>query len=495
MTAVINTNVSSLNAQRNLTTNQASLAQTLQRLSSGLRINSAKDDAAGLAISERFTAQIRGLNQAARNASDGISLAQTTEGAMQASNNILQRIRELAVQSANASNSGGDRVALQQEVAQLVAELERISLTTEFNGQKLLDGTFGTQQFQVGANANQTIVAATANLRTTVYGNNQAVGVGASGASAAVSGSANGVIAGTAVINGFIGSAQITNSINATAKSIAASVNNQTLQTGVVAEARTEVQLNFTASGAFTLALDSSDGDSRTVSFSVSATSTKEGLSNAVAAINEQTAKTGIVAAIRNFGGNDRIVLSNMSGADINVSDTGVVNGGDVEVFKLDAAGATTGPAITLNNDTTAEFASVSGYLLLDSEKSFSVSVAAPGGMFAASVASTLQSVSTLDVSSFELASRSIKVVDAALAFINGERAKLGALQSRFETTIANLQIQSENMSASRSRILDADYARETANLSRTQILQQAGVAMVAQANQLPRNVLQLLQQ
>src|SRR5574343_1158596 len=173
MAATINTNINSLTAQRNLTTSQSALSQSIQRLSSGLRINSAKDDAAGLAISERFTSQIRGLNQAVRNANDGISLAQVTEGALGAAGNILQRVRELAVQSANASNSSGDRQALQAEVGQLVSELQRISETTQFNGQNLLDGAMGTQQFQVGANANQTITAATGNLRTSVYGNNQ----------------------------------------------------------------------------------------------------------------------------------------------------------------------------------------------------------------------------------------------------------------------------------------------------------------------------------
>ncbi len=185
MAASINTNVASLTAQRNLGISQNSLNNSINRLSSGLRINSAKDDAAGLAISERFTSQIRGLNQAARNANDGISLAQTAEGAMKAAGDMLQRIRELAVQSANASNSASDRQALQQEVNQLVSELDRVAKTTEFNGSKLLDGTFGTQQFQVGANANQTIVAATANLRTSVYGNNQVSGTNAGGASAA----------------------------------------------------------------------------------------------------------------------------------------------------------------------------------------------------------------------------------------------------------------------------------------------------------------------
>ena len=163
MASTINTNVASLTAQRNLSGSQSALNTSIARLSSGLRINSAKDDAAGLAISERFTGQIRGLNQATRNAGDGISLAQTAEGALKASGDILQRVRELAVQSANATNSATDRKALQDEVGQLVAELDRISQTTEFNGKKLLDGTFGTAQFQVGANANQTIVASTAN--------------------------------------------------------------------------------------------------------------------------------------------------------------------------------------------------------------------------------------------------------------------------------------------------------------------------------------------
>ncbi|MEN9452085.1 MAG: hypothetical protein RLZZ369_1144, partial [Pseudomonadota bacterium] len=228
MASTINTNISSLTAQRNLGTSQASLTTSIQRLSSGLRINSAKDDAAGLAISERFTSQIRGLNQAARNANDGISLAQTAEGAMQSASNILQRVRELAVQSANASNSAGDRQALQAEVGQLVAELDRIGQTTEFNGSKLLDGTFGTAQFQVGANANQTIIAATANLRTNVYGNNQNLasngsGIGAS-ATQATAGT-NGVTTGTVAINGYLGTGSLTVAVSATAKATADQIN------------------------------------------------------------------------------------------------------------------------------------------------------------------------------------------------------------------------------------------------------------------------------
>ncbi|MFN7856006.1 MAG: flagellin hook IN motif-containing protein, partial [Acidovorax sp.] len=240
MAATINTNVASLTAQRNLGASQSSLNTSIERLSSGLRINSAKDDAAGLAISERFTSQIKGLNQAVRNANDGISLAQTAEGALKASGDILQRVRELAVQSANASNSAGDRQALQQEVSQLVSELDRISQTSEFNGQKLLDGTFGTQQFQVGANANQTITAATANLRTSVYGNNQNVssaGAGVSAAAAATSAPANGVTSGAVSISGSLGTATLSVASSSSAKTIADQINAVKANSGVTATA------------------------------------------------------------------------------------------------------------------------------------------------------------------------------------------------------------------------------------------------------------------
>ncbi len=170
MPQVINTNIASLNAQRNLNSSQAAQAQAIQRLSSGLRINSAKDDAAGLAISDRFTTQIRGLTQASRNANDGISLAQTAEGALSQVGDNLQRIRELALQSANATNSSSDRAALNSEVTQLLAEVSRVATQTQFNGLNLLDGTFSAAQFQVGANANQIISVSVAGATTDSLG-------------------------------------------------------------------------------------------------------------------------------------------------------------------------------------------------------------------------------------------------------------------------------------------------------------------------------------
>ena len=488
MSSTINTNINTLTAQRNLGTNQASLSTSIARLSSGLRINSAKDDAAGLAISDRLNAQIRGLNQAVRNANDGISLAQTAEGALKASTDILQRVRELAVQSANATNSAGDRQALQAEVGQLVSELDRISQTTEFNGSKLLNGTFGTQQFQVGANANQTITAATANLRTAVYGNNQVKAGGADAVQAAWG--ANATLGGSLTINGSLGSATITVADNSTAKANADLVNAQTAKTGVTATARTEVNVTFDTVGSYSLSLRSDNGTAQVVSFAVTATGTADGLGAAVAAINDQSSKTGVTAALNAAG--TAVVLTNASGNDISVSDTAVQNAGAVTINKIDGAGALGATAVVLNADTTADDSTVVGYLTLDSDKSFSADVDT-SNILAADASSTLNKVSELDVTTFAKATDALKTVDSALAFISGERAKLGALQSRFETTISNLQVTSENLSASRSRIVDADFAMETANLSRAQILQQAGTAMVAQANQLPQGVLALL--
>jgi len=497
MAATINTNVNSLTAQRNLSTSGSSLSTSIQRLSSGLRINSAKDDAAGLAISERFTGQIRGLNQAVRNANDGVSLMQTAEGAMKSSGDILQRIRELAVQSANATNSATDRQALNQEVTQLVGELDRISVMTEFNGKKLLDGSFGTGQFQVGSNANQTLVAATANLRTSTYGNNQTVvTVAEAQAAAAVTSptGANGVTAGTVAINGSVGSATVSFTDNESASSMAAKINTQSPNTGVAATARTDVEISFSAAGAYTISLGSNSSETQNISFTLTSNSGSDGLAASITAINDRSSKTGVTASLNSDG--TGIVLTNETGNNILVGKAGVSNDGDVSVQKLsvDTDGELqdvgTAQTLTGGNDT-VEAVIASGYVTLDAEKSYSVK--GDGGGVFVDASSTLNDVANLDITSFSKATNSIKTVDSAMAMINGERAKLGALQSRFETAMTNLSITSENLSASRGRIQDADFAQETANLSRTQVLQQAGTAMVAQANQTPQGVLSLL--
>ncbi|WP_418648454.1 flagellin [Thauera butanivorans] len=511
MSQVINTNVPSLTAQRNLSTSGNSLATSLQRLSSGLRINSAKDDAAGLAISERFTAQINGLNQATRNANDGISLAQTAEGALASSGEILQRIRTLAVQSANATNSASDRKALNDEVNALTSELNRIAQTTEFNGRKLLDGSFTSATFQVGANANQTITATSANFGTTAYGNYRIGGMAATSTGGAgdltVGGTAGVNLAqgdtgasaiaadGVLTINGTYGTAEVEYAAEASAKDVAAKINAATESTGVSASARTEVHLtDFVAGSSYVLKLASNNGtdQAQTLSFTVGSAGTGDDYADAIKAFNDVAAKTGVTAKL-NAEGNG-IVLTNAEGSDIKL-----VNDSEAaSVFTVKDIGGTDIVAAVAGEDGSGAFGGaevwVTGQLTFDSNASFSVTDDQGQFLLASTAtASQLQAVSEMDVSTVDASNRTLAMVDAALASINSQRAKYGALQSRFENTIANLSTTSENMSASRSRILDTDFASETANLTRSQILQQAGTAMLSQANALPQNVLSLL--
>lgn len=525
MAQVINTNIPSLNAQRNLTTSSSSLATSLQRLSSGLRINSAKDDAAGLAISQRMTAQIRGQTQAQRNANDGISLAQTAEGALQSSSDILQRIRELAVQSANATNSASDRQALNAEVNQLTAELNRVAQNTEFNGQKLLDGSFTTATFQVGANANQTITATSANFSTNAYGNYRIGGqdakttggpgdmtVGSTPNAIAAQGKVptSNIAGSTLTVNGAYGSKPIPYPAGSSAKDIAALVNAQAVSTGVSASARTEVGLSGLGAGkSYIMKLASDNGTTQpvTISFTIGTAVNADGLSAAVNAFNDVSAKTGVTARVNDAG--NGLVLTNPNGSDIElVNDSIPANTINVTLNdKGDAltdtplpGGAGAGVAGQGGAGTFAANALwITGQLTLDSDKSFSAldgaGLPAGGGFLnlATSAAGQLQKVADMDVSTVDAANRTLAMVDASLSAINGQRAKYGAIQTRFENTIANLQTSTENLSASRSRITDADFAAETANLTRAQILQQAGTAMLAQANSIPQGVLQLL--
>lgn len=517
MAATINTNINSLTAQRNLTNSQTSLSMSIQRLSSGLRINSAKDDAAGLSISERFTSQIRGLNQASRNANDGISLAQTAEGALSASGGILQRIRELAVQSANATNSASDRAALNAEVGQLASELNRISQTTQFNGQNILDGSTASATFQVGANANQTITATTANFTTTKYGNyrmGSSVAATASGTGDLVTGSnartttsqggtalavtgltaASNIVADAAgfVVNGSSGSATVAIAAGDSAKTVAANINAKTGDTGVTASARTEIDIGtFLAGGAYSIDLLSDNASAVNLSFTVTANNA-DGLASAITAFNDKSSTTGVTAKLNTAA--TGITLTNATGNDI------LIMNRSAATSVLDV-GLQTGIAGSAGAAAAANSSSVTGQITLDSASTFgttstaaATNTAAKTGFFlATSSASELQAASAMDVSSVDAATRTLGIVDSAISAVSSQRAKFGALQSRFETTISSLATTSENLSASRSRVQDADFAIETANLSRAQILQQAGTAMVAQANQLPQGVLALL--
>ena len=384
---VINTNVMSLNAQRNLTSSGAELATSLQRLSSGMRINSAKDDAAGLAISQRFTTQIRGMDQAARNANDGISLSQTAEGAMGEIGNNLQRIRELAVQSRNATNSASDRAALNAEAQQLREEIDRVANQTNFNGVKLLDGTFQDQAFQVGANQGETI-----NISGIVDAKSEALGSWTSVDSTTYT--------------------QTTSAATATA-----------FATGV-----------------------SLDINGVTIS-------TADGAADAAAATAALVAAFDAAKALPANAG-----LANVS---------------------MDATGAITSTDATL---VLANLTNVSGVTAGTTDGTATV------------VAGTAQTgFEDLDISTAAGADNAMKAMDAALNAINTGRANMGAIQNRFTSVVANLSTTSENLSAARSRIQDADFAKESAQLSRNQILQQAGTAMLAQANQSSQGVLSLL--
>ena len=533
MASVINTNVASLNSQRNLAASQSSLNTSIQRLSSGLRINSAKDDAAGLAISDRMNSQIKGMTQATRNANDGVSMAQTAEGALSSSGDILQRIRELAVQSSNSSNSASDRQALQTEVTQLSSELNRISNTTEFNGQKLLDGTMGTANFQVGANAGQLISMTGSNFQTNTYGNNNIAsnGVAVAATSKAVEGSftINGAlgsetikttaaVAGSPMIPGgndgdgnpLPDTPAVDASKGSTAKSIASDINNQTAKTGVTATARTDVNVKFGGGESYQFTLASDNEKPLTISFTVGGTaSNATDYASAINAINAQSANTGVTAQYDQENGG--LKLTNASGENINLVNTKAT---DNTVFAVsnyktdgnltsDAADGTAGAAPDISLAESNATAVANGRVAFDSENSFSVTDAAGSATPATSgsgfnlaedgSSSKLKSVASLDITTFEGAQAAIKIADAALAKVNGQRAQYGALQSRFESAISNLSSSTENLSASRSRIVDTDFAAETAKMTRGQILQQAGTSMLAQANSLPNGVLSLL--
>ena len=469
MAQTINTNLSSLTAQRNQTRTQEDLRTAISRLSSGLRINSAKDDAAGLAIADRFTAQIRGLNQAARNANDGISLSQTAEGSLGSITGNLQRMRELAVQSANATNSASDRAALQQEVSQLTAEIDRVATQTQFNGTFLLDGSFSGQQFQVGANAGQTItVASIASARTSALGeyagyalNNQSIGV-ASNALTATTVTIGGVT--TALGTIATDAKAIANAVKASG---VAGFNISANATVVAAGAQA---LTATASGT---AIVTVNGLAINVNNAVGNATTNR--ANTVAALNAQSSVTGVVATDTGSG----VSLTASDGRNTTVAfAAGTATAATIADFGL-APAATTGATLNIGYQAPT---GVTGNVVF-------------AGAFAntTAIAATGTSISAVDISSVAGANSALAAVDAALASINSNRATLGAVQNRFSSTIENLQINGENLSASRSRIQDADFAMETANLSRAQVLQQAGTAMIAQANQLPQQVLSLL--
>ncbi len=484
MAQTINTNISSLTAQRNTSRTQGELSTAINRLSSGLRINSAKDDAAGMAISERFTAQIRGLNQAARNANDGISLSQVAEGALGSVSSNLQRIRELAVQAANATNSSADRAALQQEVGQMISEVQRVGTQTEFNGIKLLDGSFSGQNFQVGANSGQVIgITQIVDTRSTSLGSASLTAQGTIAGAVAL-GAVNGVTAAVAATGFTLSTANggtttpITYPANSGADAIATAIG----------AAGANIGISATATNVTTLSALSGPG---TISFtlngqSVSATvNDQNDLGGLISAINGVAAASGVTATFSSASAKNAITLTTTDGR--NVSLTGFANstaGNDSVSFG--GSTLTEGGAVSAVKTGTINIASTKGAI---STANASAQVFALAG----TNNGVFSSLAAVDISTAASATTALNVLDAALAQINSSRADLGAYQNRFATTVENLQTTGENLSAARSRIQDADFAAETAALSRAQVLQQAGNAMVAQAIALPQQVLALL--
>jgi flagellin len=618
MPSIINTNLNSLNVQNNLSKSQSSLQTALTRLSSGLRINGAADDAAGLSISDRMTSQVRGFTQAARNANDAISLAQTAEGSLGAVGNNLQRIRELALQSANSTNSASDRKALNQEAQQLLAEVQRVATTSQFNGLNLLDGSFSSAQFQVGANANQTINVSVGGATTSILGSFGGKGQAMTTVSGAAPDAWTDVS--TVSINGTtIGATVGTTAPGFTAGSAAAkaaAINAKTALTGVSATASTTFTgsaptLNSSlASGALTI------NGVQVGPIVAAGTAVGQG-ANAASAINAVSNQTGVTATYSTTSG--ALTLTAADGRDIafgavpadpagaaavlaatglqvsngtaatydtvtmvlhpgglfangtwpeadladgetftidtityefdnngslsngaHVAVTVGTNNSDTQVADAIVAAVTNqhtlgntslqasniGGTVTFRHDDVGPQSTYAGYsqntadgseistsstivgspgsysaltiggaLSLSSAENFTLigsgSALADAGL--SSYQPNLTTVATVDISTVEGSNAAISILDSAIAQVDTQRASLGASQNRFAATIDNLNTSAQNLTAARSRILDADFASETASLSRGQVLQQAGVAILSQANSLPQQVLSLL--
>ncbi|MBA6067153.1 flagellin N-terminal helical domain-containing protein [Pseudomonas mosselii] len=470
MALTVNTNIASVTTQVNL--NKASSAQTtsMQRLSSGLRINSAKDDAAGLQIANRLTSQINGLGQAVKNANDGISIAQTAEGAMQASTDILQKMRTLALSSATGSLSADDRKSNNDEYQALTAELNRISETTTFGGQKLLDGSYGTKAIQVGANANETINLTLENVAASNIGSQQVK-------STAITPTSGGLASGSLSVTGNGQTATVNYAAGASAKQIASNLNGSI--GGLTATASTEVKLDVTgaAPSNFKLAV----GSSGTVDF-VGVTDQK-GLAEQ---LKSNAAKLGISVNYDEAKGT--LSIKSDTGENINFSAADTNAQANISIAAKDGSGNfATGAALG------GAAIQVTGQISLDSAKGFSL-----GGATAlfgtATVTSAKTTISQTDVTDATKAQNALAVIDKAIGSIDSVRSGLGATQNRLTTTVDNLQNIQKNSTAARSTVQDVDFASETAELTKQQTLQQASTAILSQANQLPSSVLKLLQ-
>ncbi len=567
MALTVNTNITSLSVQKNLNRASEALGTSMSRLSSGLKINSAKDDAAGLQISNRLTSQIKGLSVAVKNANDGISIAQTAEGAMQESTSILQRMRELALQSANGSNSDDDRTSLQQEFTALSGELNRIASTTTFGGRNLLDGSFGSTAFQVGASANETISFSMKDVSATgLKGSYSEANVAGSvtNLSASVVGkvftpppasftttvdlSSFSALGNDEVAKLTVGSTDIDIKGAVTTPAAAPAENNDKATLSAAFEAALAAEsITFTKDGdkyslssPTTFTATTSGADAGKLGFTVpavAASATKISINDKeitipagktaaeiAGIINTDTTDTGVKAAVDSATG--RLLLSSEGGKAIKlengtagalsslglssgstqaklVADTSITlnnvevkfkKGDDMDAVVAAINSASTGVTASKNEDNTLSLFSDGNISIADGSAGTGLKTlgleAKVGTTTATTVETTVSDLNILNAADSQVA---IQALDAAIAQVDSQRAQLGAVQNRFDSTVANLNSISENSTAARSRVQDADFASETAELTKQQTLQQASTAILSQANQLPSSVLKLL--
>lgn len=560
MALTVNTNITSLGVQKNLTRASDALGTSMSRLSSGLKINSAKDDAAGLQISNRLTSQIKGLAVGVKNANDGISIAQTAEGAMQESTNILQRMRELALQSANGSNSSDDRASLQQEFTALTGELNRIASTTTFGGRNLLDGSFGSTSFQVGANANETISFGMSDLSATglkgSYSSAVVNGKNMSGMAASLTGGTT-TLGATTVVGitaaAFTPTGNEKLSIDGVDIKLTAADNDMTKikdainlqlsgKSDVVVTEATGVLTLANAAGPISIA----GADAAKFGLTAGTTSTPtDGASippnagsikvNGVAVSWDGTADKvqdvlddiKLIAGVSDATIEDgRISITSKDGSNIKLEDGTGTNSGSLAQLGLSsgttdvkltadtslkigstevkiAKGSDLDAVVSAINSASAGVTATKtddGKLVLSGKSDITISAGGKGSLGdlglvdgTTNAAETQTSVSDLSILSAASSQQAIQSLDAAIQQVDSQRAQLGAVQNRFNSTVSNLQSISENSTAARSRVQDADFASETAELTKQQTLQQASTAILSQANQLPSSVLKLL--
>jgi len=480
---VINTNLSSIQSQNSLRITSGKLATAMERLSSGVRINAAKDDAAGLAISTRMTAEIKGLAGAVRNANDGISLTQTAEGALESINNNLQRIRELAVQSSNATNSSSDRIAMNNEARQLVDEIDRVASNASFNGIKLLNGTFSGKALQVGSGngSNDRITLTIDGAASASLG----VSMNASYSTSAGSVTAEELTQGGLSINGVQVPSTMSDGVSnndpaASAIAKANAINSVSGATGVWATvgAATQAYIAQVGGGTFNLTVNGVEVSGTTTSLTDAVINASE----IAAAFNAKAAQTGVTATVT---GDNQYTLTAADGRNINM----VVNTAG------DAGVAESGPSANSKvTGTITLTSSENGITLGGSQAGVHEAIGTAAGTVTMVTNPNIpRGVDGVDLTSVQGSQDALATLDSAINAITNSRAKLGAYQNRLTAAVQNIDNSAMNLQASRSRIMDTDYATETTNLAKAQIIQQAATAMLAQANQSAQSVLALL--